>query len=973
MAACRPDPRAAFIRNTEENNGGQALVDLLTQLDSKRARKGFKQEIQDFDRQFAKETFGMSVEELNTVLAQRMGKELTPETVMSNAMLVRGAKGYYYANLQGLSEIADKVVKAAAASEDPLSHGLPMLGQLDHLAELSDNIMGWDRAFGRSLLAQNLKESRSFRKAMSRAGVGGADADEVAKEMAKPVTERIKEQINSGNPKEIEKAKRAIVELGTQIKAMRDPFDAKKLTNLNRVGNLLWTIMYNGMLSGPRTMVVNATALGYAFFRPAAQLLASAPFAVLGDGGARQAMVESMAMIASFNQSYRDAFRVGFSTLIQAGDLPLYGRNADTAANLGRPLYGGFNAADIGELTAKMGIVLEPGSTQWDMLNNVGYAVNLPAKVISGTDDISKHFALRYETRRRGIQRALSNGVDLGDADAMRKAMEAEENMAFNFADPDPTNKWQVNKAYEYADSIMDEARYVTFQQDNGIADFMETALEKAPWARPFFPFVRTPTNIIIQSTWHNTGLAAAKGTVQEFFGNMPGAKNNPLLAMMQTYKDIMLKKDQDPGMFYRTMGQIGISYAMVGTIYQLAMQGHVEGGGPALHLAAKDEWNQQRAWENSLRAKNMTAYSIRIGDYVVPWKQLGEPFSLMLRMTADVAAYSGYISQQEQEWALTTVMGVGARGMFNASFLAGAYGLMEAISDDDDTGRKKARLSRDYLSAFTPFGSLLNFIKTSAIPRGTPGSDPFRDDLRRDGWSDVWSDDLYWGPPGEIAQAWIQGPLARIVSKVPGLGNANPPLIDEVEGLPVPVYPGNGPYGVGGFQAAIPFYPREVQSDGTWENLFKARGNYQEYMPNHVKLNGWERAQLKSLMGNITIGDKTYRQTLDALFATDAAQEEMSRNVAQVIRGRTPVMKQIDKIKKTYGDAAFAELMRQNPILARRFALGMLSNQAGQAGDLSLQNQIDAEIRGLEEGEENTGQYSRRNLMEGLPAVLVP
>ena len=83
--------------------------------------------------------------------------------------------------------------------------------------------------------------------------------------------------------------------------------------------------------------------------------------------------------------------------------------------------------------------------------------------------------------------------------------------------------------------------------------------------------------------------------------------------------------------------------------------------------------------------------------------------------------------------------------------------------------------------------------------------------------------------------------------------------------------------------------------------------------------------------------------------------------------------MKQIDKIKKTYGDAAFAELMRQNPILARRFALGMLSNQAGQTGDLSLQNQIDAEIRGLEEGEENTGQYSRRNLMEGLPAVLVP
>ena len=433
-----------------------------------------------------------------------------------------------------------------------------------------------------------------------------------------------------------------------------------------------------------------------------------------------------------------------------------------------------------------------------------------------------------------------------------------------------------------------------------------------------------------------------------------------------------MLKKEKDPGMFYRTMGQIGISYAMVGTIYQLAMQGHVEGGGPALHLAAKDEWNQQRAWQSSLRAKNMTPYSIKIGDYSIPWKQLGEPFSLMLRMTADVAAYSGYISQQEQEWALTTALGVGARGMFNASFLQGAYALMEAISDDDDTGRKKARATREYFSAFTPFGSLLSFLKTSAIPRGTPGSDPFRSDLKRDGWSDVWSDDLYWGGPGEIAQAWLQGPLAMMASKVPGLGNASPPLIDEVEGLPVPVYPGIGPYGVGGFQAAIPFYPRQVQSDGTWENLFKARGNYQEYMPNHVTLNGWERAQLKSLMGNITIGGKTYKQTLDALFATDAAQDEMSRNVAQVIRGRTPVMQQIDKIKKSYGDAAMAELLRQSEPLTRRYSLGILSNKAGSAGNLQLQNQIEQEIRALEEGEKSTGQFRRRSLLEGNPPVLV-
>ena len=63
--------------------------------------------------------------------------------------------------------------------------------------------------------------------------------------------------------------------------------------------------------------------------------------------------------------------------------------------------------------------------------------------------------------------------------------------------------------------------------------------------------------------------------------------------------------------------------------------------------------------------------YSLKIPgtDTRIPLDRFGEPFSITLRMIADLGMYSGYMQRDEQDQAFGAWAGIASGGLFNASF----------------------------------------------------------------------------------------------------------------------------------------------------------------------------------------------------------------------------------------------------------------------------------------------------------------
>ena len=157
--------------------------------------------------------------------------------------------------------------------------------------------------------------------------------------------------------------------------------------------------------------------------------------------------------------------------------------------------------------------------------------------------------------------------------------------------------------------AVMDEAQYVTFQQDNVLSKKMDDILRSAPWVRPLVPFRRTPTNIIIQGVRDGTPLGAFWKTMEM----MPGEGMNPWRAWQQVWQESIENRTKDPGAWYRTQGQIAFGTVAMGAIYMGVMNNQITGGGPSRHLQSDpNEFDRQRSWEAKEAAMGNTKYTVR-------------------------------------------------------------------------------------------------------------------------------------------------------------------------------------------------------------------------------------------------------------------------------------------------------------------------------------------------------------------------
>ena len=319
-----------------------------------------------------------------------------------------------------------------------------------------------------------------------------------------------------------------------------------------------------------------------------------------------------------------------------------------------------------GVATRSLGVDRLPLSEEIDrLIDMLGKIVRLPSRGMLGMDEFGKILALRGEVAANGVRRAVLDNVDPIDQKAPKRYVEAEMEMAFD------VNAGEMAQRYAFDPSSVDDvsARANQYQLTNqgstgrrcnacagvgvsgreqgrqGASTRRSTQRRSVVSLSRFIPFVTTPTNILKQGLYESTGLDAVGKTFNI-------AKENGFNPT-KTFNEIQTQLLNDPAEAARIGGQVAFMTLVGGTVYGMAMNGTITGGGPEQWSTGYNARKAQEAW---LAAKNVP-YSIDIGNGTrILLGKLGEPFVTPLRMIADLAMYSGTWSdtaRQELCWII--------------------------------------------------------------------------------------------------------------------------------------------------------------------------------------------------------------------------------------------------------------------------------------------------------------------------------
>jgi hypothetical protein len=272
------------------------------------------------------------------------------------------------------------------------------------------------------------------------------------------------------------------------------------------------------------------------------------------------------------------------------------------------------------------------------------------------------------------------------------------------------------------------------------------------------------------------------------------------------------------------------------------------------------------------------------------------------------------------------TIAGIAVSGLYQASFLKGVDDLMGAMFGDTETGVLKARAVQNYVSTQTPFGSLLNFLDKA--------NDPYRKAYSGASFAEVMR--VHEDSLGT-------GILARFADRIPGVNTA-PNLIDQVTGLPVPVYPGVGTTGLNPFQMAIPFLPRGQKSaDQTWTKIFQIMGSYSEAKPQGMRLTNQEQQSLNREMASIRLNGLTFAEWVNQFHGTAEVQSYIRNKNGALTELRDGVESEFSRIKSAYMNQALDNLSMRNTNLLQRRSFLETARQKARANDMSYEQDLSA------------------------------
>lgn len=253
----------------------------------------------------------------------------------------------------------------------------------------------------------------------------------------------------------------------------------------SRLGRAAFQVWINGLLSSPKTHMVNilSNAMVNAYAIPE-RYMTAAVSKVFYNGEVQFA--ETAAQAYGLVKGIRDGAMLVFR-----------GNKAEGTADLGE-IFDAFvktDAAPVNAISAEA-LGLDPrGSLGWGM-DMLGKVVNVPSTLLAQEDKFFKAIGYRMELNALAYREASAEGLE-GEAFAKR--------VADILNDPPASLK---------ADAI-NAAHYQTFTKPLGqVGQAVQLLLTRAPILRVVVPFVRTPTNIM-KYTLERTPLAYLSGKIR--------------------------------------------------------------------------------------------------------------------------------------------------------------------------------------------------------------------------------------------------------------------------------------------------------------------------------------------------------------------------------------------------------------------------------------------------------------------------
>ena len=807
--------------------------------------------------------------------------------------------------------LADSFLMKVANKQDATNEGLLLAQEMKATSKIAESILQYAQETGRGVRSfGTIKGVNMAQEGISQAGMV-TDALGNPGEFADKFQE-IAALLNSGDKDLVLRGQQELIGLARRVQFLEQPHEISKATlGMSIAGNAWDEVMINGLLSSPTTFVTNVLGAIWVPTRALLTLGAAQAYALTGLKGAKvaeQVAAEATASLGAMYAAFNDGLKMGW-----------HAARIETAA------YQTVRKGISGEvLDAPLKAAGRPGLSpqMYETIDRIGRYVRLPSRGLLGTDEFARHLAIRGEVAARGVRRAAKNGVDLTDKKALAEFMQKEAEMAFDLPKAELWDKYKINSVYNLNSGLENEGRTIAqasaeavFQEPNAAASAISNVVQNigplGPLVRPFIPFVRTPMNILKQGVWESSGMASiAKGVGL--------AASNPTNAVFAIQRELV----KDPSETFRIAGQIALATTLGGTLYGMAMDGRITGGGPQRWTKGREAKAAQDAW---IAAGNVP-YSFDIGGgNRISFDRFGEPISILMRMYADFGMYSAYMSQTEQDEVAAGMVSIAASGLYQASFLTGVDRLVRTIQDPEYSG---ARAVQSWWAAQTPFGGLLAFVERTV--------DPYKSAYEGSTFGDIMR---------VHEDAFGTGMFGQMASRLPGLGKA-PQLIDQLTANPVPIVPGVGSTGLNPLQMAIPIFPRNMPADDVWKAIFDIQGSYTEMRPLDTKVTQAEQQRFNSYMGTSKVRGKTLAQRILEFRRRPDVQRFVEQRGSALSGKKFEIEKELRRILNEHKEVATKTLLATDPAYNERAtvkaALDEAKVQNNVEGARELNNRLD-------------------------------
>jgi len=595
--------------------------------------------------------------------------------------------------------------------------------------------------------------------------------------------EAIAELINSTNgAASTKKMAKALANVGHNLKGvnlMAEQFSRPKISDV------VYQIWINGILSGPATQVVN----------------------ILGNSLKAAYVIPKSMVDASISKAFYDGEISYLETTSQVFGLVKGFRNGM------RLLWHGNKATDIGDLKSQFdqfskiegtndniisaeAFGVGPESAFGRGIDYLGRALNVPTSMLKGADTVFKAMGYQMEVQKRAVRDGLSKGLEGDDLAAHIQKI----------TDHPPADI--------KADAIS-TAHYQTFTNPLGEkGQKLATGLRAFPGVRYIAPFMRTPTNILVD-TFKGTPLA---------------------LISREVRADIAAGGTRAA----QAWGRIGAGTMLMMAAADMAMEGTITGKGP------KDP----RLKANLLRT-GWKPYSVKLGGVYVPFNR-AEPLGNFLAFGADISEVINNLDDPDADFLVSTLVMGFAENLKSKSYLQGIIGAITAF-DPSNPMKTPEQWAARFAPSLIPFSSFFRQLAKAADPTlkitKTAAGDP----------------NLIKGID-EKTSVYLQEVLNEMRSRVPGYSDTLP-LRRDLWGKEITLASG---YGMA-FDLLSPIYASVEKPDHLEKILIDNEIPISNVSQNiqGVKLTGQEYSEYAKLSGEML------REQMEILVADPAFKTE--------------------------------------------------------------------------------------------------